>query len=126
MKIGELSRRTGLPVVTLRYYQVEGLIESNRTDSNYRDFPDSAVDRVRQIKNFRALNLSITEMKQLLDWSSNPAESCGEVCQLIDRQLQRVVEQQATLAELEGELRRLLASCSGTGEGGCNILRSLS
>lgn len=126
MKIGELSRRTGLPVVTLRYYQTEGLIESNRTGSNYREFPESAVDRVRQIKNFRALNLSIAEMKRLLDWSSSPVDRCGEVCQLIDQQLQRVVEQQAALGELEGELRRLLASCSGTGEGGCNILRELS
>lgn len=126
MKIGELSRRTGLPVVTLRYYQMEGLIESSRTGANYREFSDSALDRVRQIKNFRALNLSIAEMKRLLDWSSTPVERCGEVCHLIEQQLKRVMEQKATLVELEGELRRLLASCSGGGQGGCNILRQLS
>jgi DNA-binding transcriptional MerR regulator len=126
MKIGDLAKHTGLSVVTLRFYETQGLLESQRTDSNYRDFPASALERVRQIKNFRALKLSIPEMKQLLKWSLTPSECCGEVCELVEIQLQRVVEQRAMLEELEVELRRLLSICSGKGEGGCNILRELS
>jgi len=126
MKIGELSRRTGLTVTTLRFYEIEGLIESERTLSNYRKFSEETVQRVQRIKHFRALNLSLPEMKQMLEWSLTPGERCGEVCRLIERQLQNLLEQKAMLCELETEMRRLLSICSGRGENGCNILRELS
>lgn len=126
MKIGELSRRTALPVATLRFYETEGLLQSERTSGNYRDFPEETVERVRQIKHFRALNLSLPEMKTLLLWSRTPSERCGEVCRLMERHLQQVVEQKQLLDGLEKELRRLLSICSGAGENGCSILRELS
>ena len=125
MKIGELARKTGLPIATLRFYEMEGLIESERSaSSNYRDFPESSLERVRQLKNFRALNLSLPEMKRMLDWTRTPRESCGETCELIERHLQRVVEQRERLQELEVELTRLLSICSG--QGPCKILKELS
>ena len=126
MKIGELSRRTGLPVTTLRFYAIEGLIQSERTPSNYRTFSERTVQQVQRLKHFRALNLSLPEMKQMLEWSLTPSERCGEVCRLIERQLQHLLEQKAMLCELETEMRRLLSICSGRGENGCNILRELS
>lgn len=125
MKIGELARKTGLPIATLRFYEMEGLIESKRTaSSNYRDFPESSLERVRQLKNFRALNLSLPEMKLMLDWARRPQESCSETCELVQRHLQRVVEQREQLQELEVELTRLLSICSG--QGPCSILKELS
>jgi len=125
MKIGELARKTGLPIATLRFYEMEGLIESERSaSSNYRDFPESSLERVRQLKNFRTLNLSLPEMKRMLDWARTPRASCGETCELIERHLQRVVEQRERLQELEVELTRLLSICSG--QGPCKILKELS
>ena len=124
MKIGELSRRTGLPVITLRYYENEGLIESQRTHSQYRVFGEEMVQRVHQIKRFRALNLTIQEMKHLLEWSHQPRDRCHETCDLIESHLREVRERKQTLIELETELQRLLDSCSGNSE--CAILRDLS
>jgi DNA-binding transcriptional MerR regulator len=126
LQIGELSRRTGLPVSTLRFYEIEGLIHSDRTASNYRIFSEATVEQMQRIKHFRALNLSLPEMKLMLEWSLTPSERCGEVCQLIERQLEHLLEQKAMLCELETEMRRLLSICSGRGENGCNILRELS
>lgn len=126
MKIGELSRSTGLPIITLRYYENEGLIESRRTPSNYRVFSPEMVQRVRQIQRFRALNLTIEEMKRLLEWSQQPRERCLETCHLIERHLREVTERKEMLIELEAELQRLLDSCPNTEGSDCAILRELS
>ncbi|ODT78394.1 hypothetical protein ABS71_01890 [bacterium SCN 62-11] len=126
MKIGELSRRTGLPVVTLRYYENEGLIETHRTQAKYRVFSEEMVQRVYQIKRFRALNLSIQEMKQLLDWTRQPRERCLQTCHLIESHLRQVTERKQSLIELEAELQRLLDSCPNSEDAECAILRDLS
>ncbi len=126
MKIGELARKTGLPVATLRFYEMEGLIDSDRTSSNYRNFPESSLDRVRKIKNFRALNLSLPEMKQMLDWSRTPRERCRQTCRFVEIHLERVVEQRERLQELEAELTRLLSICSGEDGQDCYILKELT
>lgn len=125
MRIGELSRQTGLPVVTLRYYENEGLIESRREPSSkYREFSEEMVQRVRQLQRFRALDLTIKEMRQMLDWSQAPRERCSDTCRLIERHLQVVGERKAILLELESELQRLLDTCPGSAD--CGILRDFS
>lgn len=126
MKIGELSKRTGLPVITLRYYENEGLIESQRTQAKYRVFSEEMVQRVHQIKRFRALNLTIQEMKHLLDWSRQPQERCQETCHLIEAHLRQVTERKQILIELEAELQRLLDSCPNSKDSECAILREFS
>lgn len=125
MKIGELSARTGLPVRTLRFYELEGLLQSERTAGNYREFPASAVAQAERIRMYRALDLSLPEIKSMLELSKTPQRSCSEVCRLIERHLGNVVQQRQRLENLEAELRRLLATCPGSdgaGSDGCRIL----
>lgn len=50
MKIGELARRAGTTTRQLRYYEEQGLLAPDRTGSNYRDYDESAVETVRQIR----------------------------------------------------------------------------
>ena len=50
MQIGELSARTGASVRMLRYYQEQGLLEPQRTDSGYRVYTEADVDRVARIR----------------------------------------------------------------------------
>ncbi|WP_081684162.1 MerR family transcriptional regulator [Granulicoccus phenolivorans] len=50
MKIGELARRAGTTTRQLRYYEEQGLLAPDRTFSNYRDYDESAVETVRQIR----------------------------------------------------------------------------
>ena len=111
IKIGELSRLTGVTVITLRYYENEGLIESSRAESKYRLFSEEMVKRVQQLKRYRALNLGIQEMKRLLEWDRQPQEYCLETSRLIEKHLQHVVQRKEILTDLEAELRRLLQSC---------------
>jgi len=50
MRIGELSKRTGVPSRMLRYYEEQGLISPQRLDNGYRDYGDYLVDRVNKIR----------------------------------------------------------------------------
>lgn len=51
MKIGELAKATNTQVETIRYYEREGLLPKTiRTDSNYRVYNDSHVERLAFIR----------------------------------------------------------------------------
>ena len=50
MRIGELSRRTGVASRMLRYYEEQGLITPRRLHNGYREYDDYLVDRVGKIK----------------------------------------------------------------------------
>lgn len=127
MKIGELARKTGLPIATLRFYEMEGLLSSRRSSGNYRDFPEEAVGQAERIRLYRSLDLTLPEIRSMLRLAATPAASCGEVCELIGRHLEKVRCQRERLQNLEIELQRLLSICPGpTTPGECQILAELA
>lgn len=50
MRIGELAERAGTTTRQLRYYEQQGLLAPARTGGNYRDYDETAVETVRQIR----------------------------------------------------------------------------
>jgi len=68
LRIGELSARHGLSTATLRYYESLGLLgEAERSPSGYRLFSSDDEDRLRFILRAKALDLSLEEIRSLLD-----------------------------------------------------------
>ncbi|MBY8345377.1 MerR family transcriptional regulator [Streptomyces spinosirectus] len=66
MRIGELARRTGVSERSLRYYETQGLLSSDRTPGGHRDYPERAVDRVIRIQELYAAGLHSEKIRQLL------------------------------------------------------------
>ncbi|MEK2476880.1 MULTISPECIES: MerR family transcriptional regulator [Streptomyces] len=66
MRIGELARRTGVSERSLRYYEQQGLLASERTPGGHRDYPERAVDRVIRIQELFAAGLCSKKIAQLL------------------------------------------------------------
>ncbi|WP_280317711.1 MerR family transcriptional regulator [Nocardia wallacei] len=66
MRIGELARRTGVSVRSLRYYESRGLLASTRTPGGQRDYPESAVDRVVRIQELFAAGLHSGTIAEML------------------------------------------------------------
>jgi DNA-binding transcriptional MerR regulator len=58
MRIGELSRRTGVSPRSLRYYEEQGLLTSSRSDTGQRHYSDAAVQRVSLIRQLFAAGMS--------------------------------------------------------------------
>lgn len=66
MTVGELSRRTGVPVKALREYTDWGLVSTpGRSPANYRLFDDVALECVRWIRTMRGLGLTLAEIREL-------------------------------------------------------------
>lgn len=66
MRIGELSRRTGVSERSLRYYETQGLLAAERTPGGHREYADSAVDRVIRIQELYSAGLCSAKIAQVL------------------------------------------------------------
>ncbi|MFI9106106.1 MerR family transcriptional regulator [Streptomyces fildesensis] len=66
MRIGELAARTGVSERSLRYYEQQGLLASDRTPGGHRDFPERAVDRVIRIQELYAAGLHSSKIARIL------------------------------------------------------------
>ncbi|WP_136248294.1 Cd(II)/Pb(II)-responsive transcriptional regulator [Halomonas borealis] len=128
MKIGELARRTDCRVVTIRYYEREGLLpEPARSDANYRLYGEGHVERLAFIRHCRALDMTLDEIRALLDCHDDPARPCHEADALIDEHLGHVAARIAQLQTLERALLTLRARCQGERSAAeCGILDALA
>ncbi|WP_112240017.1 MerR family transcriptional regulator [Kribbella monticola] len=72
MRIGELARHTGVSERSLRYYEQQGLLVSDRTPGGHRDYPERAVDRVILIQELLAAGLHSKKIAQLLPCMRDP------------------------------------------------------
>ncbi|PKV83890.1 MerR family transcriptional regulator [Streptomyces sp. TLI_146] len=72
MRIGELSERTGTPRRLLRYYEEQELIAAERTPNGYREYAESDVDRVMQIRGLLDAGLPTRIIKQILPCLDKP------------------------------------------------------
>lgn len=128
MKIGELARRTDCRVVTIRYYEREGLVpEPARSEANYRLYGEVHVERLAFIRHCRALDMTLDEIRALLDCHDHPDRPCREADDLIDAHLGHVAARIAQLQALEHSLRALRARCRAPGAAGeCGILDALA
>lgn len=50
MRIGELATRAGATPRQVRFYETKGLITSTRESNNYRDYSETTLGRVQQIR----------------------------------------------------------------------------
>ena len=127
MKIGELAKAAQTQSETIRFYEREGLVpQAARTEANYRVYDDSCVERLAFIRQCRSLDMTLGEIRTLLDFKDAPEENCTEVNALLDEHIGHVAVRLAELKRLEIELRVLREQCaSGRAGAECGILSGL-
>ncbi|MFC4120914.1 MerR family transcriptional regulator [Nonomuraea zeae] len=74
MRIGELSRRTGVPTRMLRYYEEQDLLHPERAENGYRHYPGTAVHRVQQIRGLLDSGLTTEIIRRILPFLDKPDE----------------------------------------------------
>jgi DNA-binding transcriptional MerR regulator len=80
MKIGELARNAQCTVETVRYYEKAGLLaEPARTEGNFRVYGPEHLERLRLIRNCRALDMSHEEIHALLKLANAAGDDCSAV-----------------------------------------------
>ena len=127
MKIGELAKRAGCLVETIHYYERAGLLAPpERSANNYRSYEQAHADQLNFIRQCRALDMTLDEIRTLLDLRNNPDQNCTEVNDLLDRHIAGVKARIAALTALEAQLSQLRSQCSATeATRSCAILNAL-
>jgi DNA-binding transcriptional MerR regulator len=128
LSIGELSRRSGVKDVTIRYYERINLMPSPpRTENNYRAYKWEHLYRLRFIRRCRDLGFTLDQLRDLLSLSTQPGLRCAAVDHIAESHLEEIERKVADLQRLAIELRRIKMSCAGRGRiGNCRILQALS
>jgi MerR family redox-sensitive transcriptional activator SoxR len=112
LAIGEVSRRTGVAVSALHYYEQLGLIASTRTSGNQRRYPRHMLRRISLILVAKRLGISLADVQEV--FATLPADARPSV-----RDWRRMSRRwQAQLAEKKREIEKLqreLTGCIGCG-----------
>lgn len=112
ISIGALSHRTGLPVSTIRFYDDNGLIQSNRNGGGHRRFERAQIRRVSFIIAAQKFGYTLPQIKELL--TSLPhertptAEDWAVLSEIFSVSLDEKIEKLR-------KLRDTLSSCIGCG-----------
>ncbi len=116
LKTGELAKRAGVNVETLRFYEREGLIpEPPRRMSGYREYPAESIQLIRFIKRAQELGFSLREVRELLALRVESGTTCADVRQKASEKVSEVRQKIADLQAIERALGTLTATCSGDG-----------
>lgn len=127
VRIGELAKMTDCQVVTIRYYEKEGLLpKPDRTGANYRLYGDKEIERLHFIRHCRHHGMKLSKIRDLLAFRDNPKADCGWINSMIKGHIANVSEQIASLSHLKAHLEDLLHKCSGGENEECGILKSLN
>ena len=125
--IGELSRRVGVKVATIRYYEQVGLLPPPpRTEGRQRRYGEAEAARLSFIRHARELGFEMEAIRDLLSLSAKPDEPCEPADRIVIRHLDDVERKIEQLTRLRSELRRMLDGCSHGRLSDCRIIQVLS
>ena len=109
LKIGEVSKRSGVGVEALRFYEKGGLIDKpSRTYGGYRVYGPEVLDRLAFIKQAQTLGFSLDEIKRIIADARAGREPCEEVREIVRRRLAELDERMRTLRLYRKELAATL------------------
>ncbi|MFM1797834.1 MAG: hypothetical protein RLZZ117_112 [Cyanobacteriota bacterium] len=118
LRIGEVAKRTGLPVKTIRYYCDEGLLQPKaRSAGGYRLFDEENLAELSIIRALRAMDVSIPELAKILEVRRAGVCNCSVLKDSIAAKMDSISLRMAELATMKQELARLLDTwqdCGGS------------
>jgi DNA-binding transcriptional MerR regulator len=124
-RIGEAAQRSGVSAANIRYYEREGLLKLQaRAGNDYRLYSEADIHRLRFIRQCRALDMSLDEVRTLLALELNSKADCATASTALDAHLGHVRQRLAELRVLERDLLALRKRCDGSDDH-CHIIEAL-
>ncbi len=109
LRSGELARLTGVSADTLRHYEKLGILPSSpRTQSGYRLFPASAIERVQLVQRSLQLGFSLRELSEILRTHDSGGIPCHRVLHLAEQKLGSLEKQIRELRQTQSYMRKLV------------------
>ncbi len=116
LKIGEVSKRSGIGIEALRFYERSGLLgRPARTQSGYRVYDEGVLERLDFIKRAQVLGFSLDEIKRIIADKQAGRSPCAEVREIVRERLQELDERMKEMRRYRKELGAALAEWDETG-----------
>ncbi|WP_049556870.1 MerR family transcriptional regulator [Nonomuraea sp. SBT364] len=96
--IGDLARRTGLTVKTIRFYSDQGIVPpSDRSPAGYRRYDAAAVARLDLVRTLRELGLGLVTIRRVVDREVSLAEVAAAHADALAVQIRTLRQRRAVL-----------------------------
>lgn len=126
LRIGEVAKRTGLGIETVRYYEKVGAVAPPPRGANgYRVYSKDHVRRLLFIRRARQLGFSLDDVCSLLALTDRDRADCRKVKAIASRHLEEINCKIADLRRVAGALRPITDECPGSDGGACPIFDAL-
>ena len=109
LKIGEVSKRSGVGVEALRFYEKSGLLERpSRTFSGYRVYGEDVLERLAFIRQAQALGFSLDEIRRIVEDARKGQSPCDEVREIVRHRMEELDARLRELHRYRKELKSTL------------------
>jgi DNA-binding transcriptional MerR regulator len=109
--IGEVAKRVGVSVDTVRHYERKGLLQNVwRDGSGYRRYSSEAVDRIRVARRALAIGFTLDELARIFRKRASGKAPCAHVYELATRKAAELDERIAAMTAVRAALADTLAS----------------
>lgn len=126
MNIADVSRATGLPAKTIRYYEDIGLITPQRQNNGYRVFRDTDQHKLAFLARARSLGFGIEACRDLLTLYTDQDRASADVKAIAQTHLSEIDTKIKALQSMRGTLGELVDACAGDNRPDCPILKDLA
>jgi DNA-binding transcriptional MerR regulator len=122
LRIGEVSRQSGIGIEALRFYEKSGLLDKpSRSVSGYRMYSADVLERLAFIKRAQVLGFSLEEIKQVIADARAGRQPCAEVREIVRRRLGELDERMREMRRFRKELAEALEEWDKVGRAPGNI-----
>lgn len=126
MNIGQAASRSGVSAKMIRYYESVGLIPvPERKASNYRDYDDADLRRLRFVRRARGLGFSVERIRDLMKLWSDRNRCSSEVKSVALDHIAELERKIAEMQDMAASLRALAQACEGDDRPDCAIIDGL-
>ena len=128
LSIGQVAKRTGVAVDTIRFYEKERLLgKPPRTAGGYREYDQETVRVLRFIRRAKHLGFTLNEVKELLRLHHGTKSTRADFRALARNKLADIQARIEGLERMRDALLPLVARCDGVGPlDGCPIVEALT
>ena len=120
MRTGELAERAGITPEAVRFYERVGVLSApTRTPTGYRDFDESAVDRLSFVRAAQAVGLTLGQIREVIAFRDQGEPPCALVFDLIQRRSTELGARIAEMKRIKRELDHLAERARSLRPGDC-------
>jgi DNA-binding transcriptional MerR regulator len=110
LKIGEVAKKSGVGIETLRFYEKQGLLgQPRRTSSGYRLYRPEVLDRLAFIKQAQVLGFTLAEIGRIISEKESGQSPCAKVREIVRARLKEIDERMREMQQYRDELAAALA-----------------